>query len=324
MIAFTFLAALMLGAAQPAGQDGRVRLVHYDADEIVRIVGKPGIQSTISFSADERIENVAVGDSSKWQVTPNRRGSLLFVKPLAAMSRTNLTVVTDRRTYMFDLVAGEKGSAPVYSMRFIYPDEPQAPALAGPPIVTAAANQSQQSPGATLAKLHFDWKSKGFKKLIPGRVFDDGSSVYLAWPTDRPLPAIQTVSEDKREGPVNYKVEGGYIVIGPVPSNLVLRYGDRHAVLWRSAPVVQAAPPVVPAASDVPVRRTTVASVSPTIQRPPNPIIRAQSVASQHQHHASVPPAIPPARSAASAGGVRAVDAKSLLTDHVTGAHDEH
>ena len=52
--------------------------------QIVQILGKAGIQSTIEFAADERIENVAVGDSSAWQITPNRRASLLFVKPLSA------------------------------------------------------------------------------------------------------------------------------------------------------------------------------------------------------------------------------------------------
>ncbi len=36
----------------------------------------------IEFGHGERIENVAVGDSSAWQVTPNKRANLLFLKPL--------------------------------------------------------------------------------------------------------------------------------------------------------------------------------------------------------------------------------------------------
>src|SRR6478672_11124421 len=107
----SFAAFALLGTAAVAAPDNRIRTQPYNPNEIVRIVGKTGIQSTIEFAADERIENVAVGDSSKWQITPNRRASLLFVKPLAARSRTNMTVVTDRRTYMFDLVAGEPRSA---------------------------------------------------------------------------------------------------------------------------------------------------------------------------------------------------------------------
>ena len=65
---------------------------------------RAGLQATVAFADNERIENVAIGDSNSWQVTPNKRANLLFVKPLAARARTNMTVVTDRHTYVFDLV----------------------------------------------------------------------------------------------------------------------------------------------------------------------------------------------------------------------------
>jgi hypothetical protein len=49
-----------------------------------------------------------------WQITPNRRASLLFVKPLPGAHRTNMTVVTDKRTYLFDLVpAIRRGTVPM-------------------------------------------------------------------------------------------------------------------------------------------------------------------------------------------------------------------
>ena len=85
-VSFAALAVLGCTAASAAA-DNRIRSMAYDPDQIVRILGKAGIQSTIEFGADERIENVAVGDSNAWQITPNRRASLLFVKPLAPRSR---------------------------------------------------------------------------------------------------------------------------------------------------------------------------------------------------------------------------------------------
>ncbi len=94
----SFAAFALLGCtAALAAPDNRIRTQRLRCRmQIVQIVGKSGIQSTIEFATDERIENVAVGDSSAWQITPNRRASLLFVKPLSAHSRTNMTVVTDR------------------------------------------------------------------------------------------------------------------------------------------------------------------------------------------------------------------------------------
>jgi type IV secretion system protein VirB9 len=266
---FGFAALAVLGCTPTgAAADGRIRSMAYDPDHIVQILGKPGIQSTIEFGADERIENVAVGDSNAWQITPNHRASLLFVKPLAARSRTNMTVVTDRRTYMFDLVAGDKWTTPVYALKFSYPnDKPAEPAVkpAGQPASTTV--DAQQTAAMTAEKLHFDWQSKGYGKLIPSRIFDDGSSVYLSWNREIPLPAILTMSEDSKEGPLNYRVSGDYIVISPIPQNMVLRYEKRVAMLWTTRRVAPApaAPAVAPATN---IAQRMVAAAAPQAQGP--------------------------------------------------------
>ena len=246
----SFAAFAQLGCSSAAtAADNRIRTLAYDPNEIVRILGKAGIQSTIEFADDERIENVAVGDSAAWQITPNRRASLLFVKPLSAHSRTNMTVVTDHRTYMFDLVAGDKSTTPVYALKFSYPREKAAETAAKPVQQAAVAPPPAVQATMIAEKLHFDWNTKGNGKLLPSRVFDDGSSLYLAWSKDTPLPAILTESEDRKEGPVNYRLSGQYIVISPIPPNLVLRYGKRTAVLWPSHRIV-------------PVQRTTPTAVA--------------------------------------------------------------
>ena len=262
MIRTVSFAALALFASTTAvaATDSRIRSVAYDPEQIVRIVGKSGIQSTIEFATDEKIENVAVGDSSKWQITPNRRASLLFVKPLAAHSRTNMTVVTDKRTYMFDLVAGEASAAAVYALKFSYPNEKKAEAPK--PAQQVATANSRPTAAAVAEKLHFDWKSTGNKALLPARVFDDGSSVYLAWDKETPLPAILTQNEDRQEGPVNYQLRGEYIVITPVPANLVLRYGKRSAALWQTRQVIQQSRP---AAADTRVAVTAPAPAPPPV-----------------------------------------------------------
>jgi type IV secretion system protein VirB9 len=236
MIVRSSFVALALLACAPAygAADTRIRTEAYSPNQIVRILGKAGIQSTIEFADDERIENVAVGDSSAWQITPNHRASLLFVKPLTPRSRTNMTVVTDRRTYMFDLVAGDKWTTPLYALKFSYPNEKGADLAKPVQQAAAAAQQPVASATMTAEKLHFDWNTKGSGKLLPARVFDDGSALYLSWSHDAPLPAILTMSEDRKEGPLNYRMDRDYIVIAPIPQNVVLRYGSKTAALWPS------------------------------------------------------------------------------------------
>jgi type IV secretion system protein VirB9 len=298
-LSFAAFAVLVLTSGAQAA-DNRIRSLAYDSNEIVRILGKPGIQSTIEFAPDERIENVAVGDSSKWQITPNRRASLLFVKPLSARSRTNMTVVTDRRTYMFDLVAGNTA---VYALKFSYPND--KPVQAPKPAQQVAAITPQQQAAMTAERLHFDWNSKGNSKVLPARVFDDGSSVYLAWGKDTPLPAILTLSEDRKEGPVNYRMSGEYIVVSPIPANLVLRYGNRTATLWPSRRIVPAQPTAPGAGS-----RLATAQVTPTAAAAPQPTITQ-----------AAPPAQAPENSASTS--VKLANMTSLYSDKLTGADHE-
>ena len=113
MIRKLLLAGAALTMALPASAaDRRIATRHFNPDEVIQIDGQAGVQASIAFAEDEHIENVAIGDSASWQITPNKRANLLFVKPLSARARTNMTVITDRRTYFFDLVA-----APVRNRR---------------------------------------------------------------------------------------------------------------------------------------------------------------------------------------------------------------
>ncbi len=76
-IAAMLLASTLL-AAPALAQDPRLVERLYDPTQVVRIEGKVNVQSTIQFGEGEAIENVAIGDSQSWQVTPN-----MFVKGAA-------------------------------------------------------------------------------------------------------------------------------------------------------------------------------------------------------------------------------------------------
>jgi type IV secretion system protein VirB9 len=258
------LVALALCASGASASDKRIETLVYDPDEIVQVVGREGIQSTIEFGPDERIENVAVGNSAAWEITPNRRASLLFLKPLLRATRTNMTVVTDRHMYMFDLVAGSRNNLPVYAMKFLYPNDK-------PAVSEASAQTPAAPPPFSPPQLNFGWKTKGSGRLLPTQIFDDGKVLYLAWSRDATLPAILTVSSEGREGPVNFRTSGDFIVVDPLPTNILLREGKRIAMIWPGAPMrsviaspasSEPAPPT--AAKEAPARQ----SASLTLRRP--------------------------------------------------------
>ena len=244
----TLPASGLLALAVPAAAEDTRLITHmYNAEEVVRIEGKLGVQATIGFDENEHIENVAVGDSAKWQITPNKRANLLFVKPLEATARTNMTVVTDRHTYFFDLVSTPR-ARPVYMLRFAYPetdepkDVPSKPDLAGLNDAERALLEGDPlAAPADPAMLNFAWARRGSDRLLPERVYDDGNATFLLWGKKQEVPAILIKNEKGEEGPVNYAVRGNTIVIDDVPGLIVLRSGSASATLDNERPVRQIA-----------------------------------------------------------------------------------
>ncbi|MEQ5788899.1 TrbG/VirB9 family P-type conjugative transfer protein [Erythrobacter sp. NFXS35] len=256
IIRLTLSAAALALAAPAMADDPRLRTLVFDEAAVVRIDGKVLVQTTIKFAPDEVIENVAIGDSTAWQVQPNKAQDILFVKPLETSARTNMTVVTDRRTYLFDLVASPK-NAPLYVLQFRYPElekaaeearlaaaaeaeaEVEAARLAASPAEMAAASDPYAV--ADPASLNFAWASAGTAELIPSRAYDDGEAVFLTWPLGTAIPAILVTNEDGDEGPVNFTVRGDTVVVDGVPPQFILRSGRDTATLTNTGPAPRSA-----------------------------------------------------------------------------------
>ena len=233
---------LLACASVVHAEDPRLVAKLYDAGEVVRIEGRPSVQATIRFGDNELIENVAIGDSNAWQVTPNKRANLLFVKPLLPRATTNMTVVTSERTYFFDLVSSPRATNPLYELAFTYPHEAKPAAGTNGEAAAAQPNETEMAaatdPASVVdpASLNFAWAGDGDRKLLPSRIYDDGVSTYLAWQAGTPVPAILIKDRQGTEGPVNYAVRGDVIVIDLVPKQIILRSGRQMATIANNGP----------------------------------------------------------------------------------------
>ncbi len=206
---------------QPGAGDPRIQAVDYDPDQVVILYGAPGYQVTVEFGPDEQIENVAVGDSGAWQVTPNRRGDHLFVKPVQSGVATNMTVVTSVRVYLFELSPLYGPSSEMaYRVRFQYP----------------AADSDSVADEAPLAAVEGRYRLDGTRALRPSRISDDGRHTYIEWPPDRALPAVYAVDPDGQESLVNGAMRDDRFVIDGVARRLVFRIDRDVATAERVAP----------------------------------------------------------------------------------------
>lgn len=232
--------------AETAQGDSRIVTRIFDESAVVQINGRVKVQTTIKFAKDEAIENVAIGDSQSWQVQPNKAQTILFVKPLAPSAKTNLTVVTSKRTYLFDLVASPR-NAPLYVLQFRYPElekaEEEARLAAADEAAREEANALELAAAndpyavADPAMLNFAWEGEGETELLPARTYDNGEAVFLTWPADTPIPAILVTNPDGDEGPVNFTVRGETVVLDTVPAKIILRSGRETATLTNNGPV---------------------------------------------------------------------------------------
>jgi type IV secretion system protein VirB9 len=107
----------------PLTTDSRIKTYVYSQNEVFLLVLHFGFQSHIEFDKNESVETIKLGDSYAWKITP--LGNRLFIKPLERNIRTNMTIITNKRTYQFDIVAQELESGnekdQVYVVRFQYP-----------------------------------------------------------------------------------------------------------------------------------------------------------------------------------------------------------
>jgi len=236
MTRLLFVAAAIGCVAPARGEDHRIRTLDYSDSAVVRLVGCPNFQTMVHFGSGEQIENVGLGDAAQWQVVPNKRADLLFVKPLVAGAFSNMTVVTDRHAYSFELRSAApevcKRGDVVYDLRFHYNDPPPAaPAKPTPP-------PDPESLLPLPEKRNAAYTYSGDKDLIPMRAFDDGKSTYMRWAEGVPAPAIYAIGRDGSESLVNCATRGDYVVVELVAPAFTLRRGEHAATLYNDAFIV--------------------------------------------------------------------------------------
>ena len=96
-------AALAAKVPQPTAADQRIRQVVYSSSEVYEVSGSYRLTTTIEFEKGETVQYLTLGDTIAWQAHP--MGHRVHLKPVEPRAVTNLTVVTDRRTYYFRLTS---------------------------------------------------------------------------------------------------------------------------------------------------------------------------------------------------------------------------
>lgn len=232
-------------AETPIVTDSRIKTFVYNENEVFNIVTHYGYQSNIEFGNSESIQTVSVGDRVGWQIVP--AGRRLFVRAMEDNAHTNMTVVTNKRAYQFDLrEAGTGALLPseelVYVVRFYYPDEPgmtppppvvsardfaPAPSPAAPPVAPAAAGY-----GA----LNYNYTFSGTGDATPVKIYDDGQATYFKFANANLRPTVSALTATGQEMPLGVSRNAeGLAVVNTVASRFTITSGSSRVVVYNES-----------------------------------------------------------------------------------------
>lgn len=210
--------------------DQRISVVPYDENNVVPIDGSTFTATQIIFSKKDVIQNIQTGDLGAWTASVDKNlPYMIFLKPTAYDSHTNMTVVTSRHTYYFDLQSHKQGEAvlhPTFALRFVYPHEEQAKVLKEV-LERESQQQAELSAFAHPGDYNWDYTFNGDTRLVPLHVFDDGQFTYFQLQPDQTIPAVFAIdSADGKESVVNVRVDKGYLIVQRIAPQFTLRSGE--------------------------------------------------------------------------------------------------
>ena len=230
--------ALGLSPAWAGGQsegsrfDRRIRYVTYSPGEVVAVQAVVGIVTHIVLEPGESYVTHAFGDGKAWDFAV--KGNHCFLKAVAANADSNLTIVTDRRSYHFSLkLATAPDTAATFEVRFTYPDSDARRREEEARRRSIEEGFAKPREGANLS-----YSMSGDLDIAPVNAWDDREFTYFKYPGNRDVPAIYMVDADGAESIVNRHSTGAaneIVVVHKVAARWVLRLGTRALAIWNDA-----------------------------------------------------------------------------------------
>lgn len=222
----------------PSSTDARIQTVRFTGDDVIRIAAAEGVVTTIELDKKEEIKDFAMGDRDAWHAVIN--GNLFVIKPKDVKADTNLTLFTNRRSYLFQLRTTIRTARNVaYWVRLQYPEQdgstPESLVFAK----QEAERQQMKSDLKTSAQegsLNYDYWIVGPRELQPLAMHDNGRQTFMLFSAANALPAAFILEPDGTESLVDYHVEEDTMVLHRVVSKVLLRRGALVAGITNHSP----------------------------------------------------------------------------------------
>lgn len=214
-----------------------IQLYPWSEGALYQIYAAPGQVTDIALQPGEQLVGsgpVAAGDTVRWIIGDTQSGAgersqvHILVKPTRPDLQTNLVINSDRRTYHLELRSTEKTY--MASVSWQYPQD-QLIALRRQNAQASAAQPVAS--GIDIQKLNFRYRIEGdAAPWKPLRAFDDGSKVYIEFPSgigQGEMPPLFVIGPSGGSELVNYRARQNYYVVDRLFAAAELRLGDKDS-----------------------------------------------------------------------------------------------
>jgi len=209
---------------QPLKTDARAKLVGFNPNQIYSLKTHYLVSTDVILGGDEiiNVNDIHLGDAASWDVQANNNH--LYIKAKKVDAAGNLSVTTNKYSYHFILGVTD---APIDSndqtlfLRFVYPTHGNDEKKLALEMVTVAKDIC-----ANPHHYNMQYSYTGDAEQAPLKACDDGIFTYFKFRRHVDLPAIFMVLPDRKEEAVNYRIEGGYMVVERLAKAFTFRNGE--------------------------------------------------------------------------------------------------
>lgn len=203
------------------GHDPRFKAFYFTPNTAYRVVTVFDNPSFIEFEDGEVITGIINPKKTSWQFYPvNNR---LFLQPLESDANTQVTVMSNKRMYFFELYAVEPDrnfdQNYTFFFKFKYPTDEDAKTVKT--YARSILPDVDQNPW----KYNFNYTISGEDTLYPVKIFDDGEFTYFEFQRNARLPGVFAVDVNGFESLVNFRIVGEYLIVETTAPRFTLRNG---------------------------------------------------------------------------------------------------
>jgi len=212
------------------GYINAVQVYPFTEGALYRLYAAPEQVTDITLQPGETLSSVSAGDTVRWVVGDTSSGTgagkqaHVLVKPFAPGLKTNLVIMTDRRSYHLVLESTDRTSMAAISWTY-----PQDQLVALRQQNERADTAAPIAENVALADLKFRYAITGdTPPWRPVRAFDDGTHVYIEFPSridQGEAPPLFVVGPQGDNQLVNYRVQRNYYIVDRLFAAAELRLG---------------------------------------------------------------------------------------------------